>query len=123
MAQVASSRKKTLLLLFTDLRAAFYSVINGILSRFAQTSESIEDMFEELGVPLAFVPLCDKIVQQPGLLDQLPDRHLLTSVVDTMKSTWFQVKGADQVVQPGGGTRPGMPLADYLFNIDFSPIQ
>ncbi|CAK0840521.1 unnamed protein product, partial [Prorocentrum cordatum] len=118
----AKARKRTYLSLYTDLKAAFYSVIRGFVARMAQSSEDIQSTLTGLEIPSCLEPLCHALVAKPGALDGLRSKHLLEAVVDVMECNWFQVRGSTRVVSPRLGTRPGMPLADLLFIIAFDPI-
>eukprot|EP00959_Pyramimonas_sp_CCMP1952_P146605 3068742-Pyramimonas_sp.AAC.1 len=44
-------------------------------------------------------------------------------VAETFRTPWFEVKGSSALAQSRSGTRPGMPLADFIFNISFKPVQ
>eukprot|EP00959_Pyramimonas_sp_CCMP1952_P278261 5817379-Pyramimonas_sp.AAC.1 len=96
----AKARKCTCLSLYTDLKAAFYSVIRGFVARMAQNSEDIHNALAGLEIPSCLEPLCHALVAKPGALDGLANKHLLEAVVDVMECNWFQVRGSTRVVSP-----------------------
>ena len=55
--------------------------------------------------------------------DDLGDRHLRRMTEKSLDGSWFEVEGAQDVALGKTGTRVGMPLADYCFNLSFRPIQ
>eukprot|EP00959_Pyramimonas_sp_CCMP1952_P438359 9177265-Pyramimonas_sp.AAC.1 len=87
---VAKARKCTYLSLYTDPKAAFYSVIRGFVARVAQNSEDIQNTLADLEIPSCLEPLCHARVAKPGALDGLANKHLLEAVVDVMECNWFQ---------------------------------
>ncbi|CAK0840251.1 unnamed protein product [Prorocentrum cordatum] len=80
----AEARERTYLSLYTDLKAAFYSVIRGLVARMAQNSEDIQNTLAGLEIPSCLEPLCHALVAKPGALDGLGSKHLLEAVVDVM---------------------------------------
>ncbi|CAK0796325.1 unnamed protein product, partial [Prorocentrum cordatum] len=96
----AKARKRANLSLYTDLKAAFYSVIRGFVARMAQSSEDIQNTLAGLEIPSCLEPLCHALVAKPGALDGLGSKHLLEAVVGVMECNWFQVRGSTRVVSP-----------------------
>ena len=94
----ARARSCSLLSLFTDLKAALYSVITGFVSKLAQFSVDVESTLNDLKIPSSLEPLCNALAARPGVLDSLEKKPLLQAVVHVMESNWFQVRGSSRVV-------------------------
>eukprot|EP00959_Pyramimonas_sp_CCMP1952_P238407 4981727-Pyramimonas_sp.AAC.1 len=63
------------------------------------------------------MPLAEVAAARPGILDSLMDPHLADAAAQTLQHTWFQVKGCPLIAKSLSGSRPGMVLADFLFNL------
>lgn len=85
----------------------------------AQSPYSLDDITEELNIPLLFVPALERPLAQPSLLSQLlhDDNHLLQMLSSSHSMTWFQVPGCGEIQLSATGCGPGGPLADMIYNV------
>eukprot|EP00959_Pyramimonas_sp_CCMP1952_P359898 7535682-Pyramimonas_sp.AAC.1 len=61
-----------------------------------------------------------RLLCEPPLLDQVVG-HVRDLTADALSATWFNVRKAKKVAHAVTGTRPGLPPADVLFSLAFSP--
>ena len=114
---------KSCIIFYTDIRAAFYSVIRELILPQAQSPYSLDDIIDELGIPLLFVVPLEKLLADPSLLPRLlgDDQHLLQMLTSSQSMTRSQVPGHDAIALAATGCGPGDPLADILYNVAMIP--
>ena len=120
--QIAKVRKLVIILQFIDIRTAFYRVIREKIVPLATSPQQLEDMVEDMEIPLLFVEPLLKMLAQPDILtDNDIDPHLLKILADANTGCWFCMEGSGKVASTKLGTKPGDPLADILFNLAIVP--
>ena len=106
----AHQERKSLGLLFVDLRSAFYSVVKPMLAI------AIRQIFQRLRLPeTAFDEFCENVFQA-RLVKRATNSDILEQFIAAMlKPSWFLIQDSRQVSAPTTGSRPGDPVADLLF--------
>ena len=117
----AAQRGRTVAVLFTDIKGAFYQRLPEIaLGPLTPAPERLE-LFRKLGIhPAAAQALSDEIEQGATALQ----RHLVpecwrSALADWHRGSWFSVRGSGRCIMPDLGVRPGDPPADVVFAIAF----
>ena len=109
------------LIVFLDMREAFYRVYRGLLSSAPPTDEGLASVFQKLGLPPeAFHEFCATVSEQNVLATVGASARAVVS--ETMTSTWFRVPQQADVVRTSLGVRPGDTLADCLFFFVFARV-
>lgn len=120
--QLAKLTKTTVAVLFIDIKSAFDSVVRELIMPLITTDTCSADLAERLEIPLALIGPLEALLAKPTFLDTfVDDTHLIAQITDTHTNTWFGVKGTQDIAISHRGTRPGMPLADLIFNIQHAP--
>ena len=109
--------------LFSDLAAAYYSVVRELLLGGSLCEASIEDITASLGLQPEDLQLLSSYVESEAILNENGDEDFLTAIArEIHSSTWFWLHNDDQLVHTKRGTRPGSSWADVLFSILFSRV-
>ena len=111
------SEANTTLFCSLDIQGAFYSVIRELLMPVGTSMEALEELIDNIGVPIQFQSALETLLQQPAMLHNvLADKHLLSSVTEAFSSTWYSMHHTQSVVQARLGVAPGDQLADVVYN-------
>ena len=115
--------KKSLALIFIDLKQAFYSVVKPMLARFDGSMESAAGIFQLLNLPpSAFQAFLDNI-GNGSLIQEATGSSILADYMGAnLSATWFTVPNGCSVSAPQTGSRPGDPCADLLFGFIMTHI-
>ena len=63
------------------------------------------------------------MMQQPGHIPELvQDELLVANLTEAYATSWFVVKGTNEVAQSRLGVSPGDQLADLMYNINVRSI-
>ena len=85
-------------------------------------ADDLVGILESLDIPVIFVPVIEKLMQEPTLLRRAATAPQLQSLLnDVHTNTWFTVAGTSRIARSRTGTRPGNPLADLLFALIIDP--
>jgi hypothetical protein len=117
----AARRGRSVAVLFTDIRGAFYRCLPEIaLGPLLPEGERL-DLFAKLGLsPAAGQALHEQIVLGSTALA----RHEVpagwrSALADWHRGSWFMVRGSRRCILPSLGVRPGDPPADAVFALAF----
>ena len=121
--QNAACCKRSLGLIFVDLRSAFYTVIKPLLATQEMTLECMERAFQFLHLPHEAWHEFRQILQDSNLVRAASASDAVSEMVaSTLAHTWFCIPGGDQIFAPQTGSRPGDPLADLMFSFIIAKI-
>ena len=85
-------------------------------------STDINDIIDQIGIPLPFVEPLRLLLARPSTLEELiPDKHLLAMLAESQRMPWFQLQGHVDIACTKTGSGPGGPLADLMYNIAMLP--
>ena len=105
------------ILLSTDIKAAFYSVLKEFVLGLPPSLEDIQDILDSGPIPPAFhEAICDRLGGSPVLAQTDIDPHLFALVSEANSESWWSMREAKNYIAPRQGTRPGMPMANDEFN-------
>jgi hypothetical protein len=103
---------------FLDIEGVFYTVLRELLMPMKSSGVELEELVDQLGVPLAFQGALEQLLAQPSLLQQLLlDKHLISSITEAFSGTWYTMKHSNSAVQTKLGVAPGDQLADVMYNL------
>ena len=108
--------QKSVGVLFTDLRAAFYTVIRQALVQHPLDDAGLCRVLAQLGVAPDEVDRLRERARQDNAVG-LGGNHDEQVLADMLTGSHFGMTGTDTVVQTHRGTRPGDPVGDVLFNM------
>ena len=95
-------------LLFYDLQAAYYRAIRQVVAPLREGDADLRRMLHSLGLPgQGLQELASKLGQLSELARVGCPDHLLASVSDLFKGTWFRLDSYATLVLTRRGTRPG----------------
>ena len=116
-------QKRSSVLAFADLKAAFYTVVREILLPLDTSEDDRDAIVAAAPTPPALVPVLQAMMANPFLDPaKINDAHLADLLNDAHRCTWFAVKDAPAIGATRTGTRPGGSLADLIFNLVFLPM-
>ena len=118
-----SALKRTALVVFYDVKTAFYAVIRQMLLPVALSSEEYLDVLDSVDIPLPLVPTLEAAMACPAVVPEITsDKHLTSILTDAHLDTWSHVQDANDLAATLKGTRPGDGLADLFFSILLCPV-
>ena len=118
-----SALKRTALVVFFDVKTAFYAVIRQMLLPVPLSREEYLDVLDSGDFPLPLVPILEAAMACPALVPEVSsDKHSTSILTDAHSDTWFHVQDANDLAATLKGTRPGDSLADLLFSILLCPV-
>ena len=121
--QYAQLKRKSLLLYYVDIVAAFDSILHSHLVDLPATDETICYLFSVLNLPPESFQEFLSIAQSTCAMHQANvDTHLSLVVKDTCTNNWFLINNDPHPNTINTGTKQGNPLADILFNFVASKI-
>eukprot|EP00974_Lingulodinium_polyedra_P112810 10917699-Lingulodinium_polyedra.AAC.1 len=84
--EAATASRRSCMLLFVDIKAAYYSVLHALLDPHEFTERSLEQVLDEVEVPLAYYEPIKLMLQEPGSIDQdLADVHLAELLKESVR--------------------------------------
>ena len=114
--------KECTMTFFSDVTSAFYTMIRQLVVPVAHIFSDIEDIINQIGIPLAFVEPLRILLSKPSTLEEvIPDKHLLAMLSETQRIPWFQLQGYAAIGCTKTGSGPGGPLADLMYNLAMLP--
>eukprot|EP00959_Pyramimonas_sp_CCMP1952_P078287 1636479-Pyramimonas_sp.AAC.1 len=106
-----------------DLKAAFHKVINGLIYKLAQGQDEIDDVMDSVDIPAALHPATRKLMRNGNIIERRVDNeHIATMLAEAHRGTWFYTKLEASFARPRLGSRPGVPTADFTFNVPMSEV-
>ena len=105
-------------LLFVDLKSAFFAAVKPLITGFGGNMHEAAEIFRMLKLPPdAFQPFLRNL-HEASLIEKTTQSQAATGMVCSMlKHTWFAIPGGDRMYAPQTGSRPGNPMADWLFSL------
>ncbi|CAE7883540.1 hypothetical protein AK812_SmicGene281 [Symbiodinium microadriaticum] len=111
-------------LVFVDLQAAYYQVIREALVPGCEDDSALLRLFHKLSLPPRAIDELKAHLQNLAILPSLQaDRHLIASINDLFRGSWFRISGSALVTVTKRGTRPGDPAADALFSLTLAALM
>ena len=116
------SRHQCSMTFFGDVTAAFYTMIRQLVVPASYNSTDIDDIINQIGIPLAFVEPLKLLMSDSSTLERLiPDKHLLAMLSESQRMPWLQIQGHPDIACTKTGSGPGGPLADFMDNLAMLP--
>ena len=114
--RLAKAKGKTSVILFLDLKSAFYAAMRALLLESDCDEAFTQKVFRVFGLPpTAFDDFTDTMASSKALDEAgLPEPYI-KMVQATFAKSWFKVDSGSRVQQTYAGTRPRDPSADVLF--------
>jgi hypothetical protein len=85
--------------------------------------DDLDDLLDNIGVPLQFQSALEQLLAQPAMLDSLlTDKHLLANITESFTGTWYSMQHTAAAVQTKLGVAPGDQLADVIHNLSVLPL-
>ena len=107
---------------FTDLVAAYYSVVREAVTGLDPTA-SIRDIAASLKLTEADLQELEMHARESPVLSGTDSSDFLRAVTSELHSdTWFHLSGDTRIVRTARGTRPGGCLADTIFCLLFQKV-
>ncbi|CAK0822330.1 unnamed protein product, partial [Prorocentrum cordatum] len=107
-----------------DLKEAFYSVVVQLVHGIPGEEDEVQEVLENLEVPLWAQPQLEHLMANPGILDTVLDgSHLAALIAEGYRNRWTSHRFSQNLMAPHKGTRPGVPLADADFNLLFGRVH
>ena len=115
---VARARKQSAATIFVDLEAAFYRMLRELAVGPCQTEVPLDELLERLQVPACYRPAVRHAAStaEQGILAELP-ACLKAYLLSWQRNTWFMHAETGDSASVRTGSRPGLPLADLIFNL------
>ena len=89
-----SALKRTALVVFYDVKTAFYSVIRQMLLPLPLSTEEHPDVLDSVDIPLPLVPILEAAMACPALVPEISsDKHWTSISTDAHLDTWFPCAG------------------------------
>ena len=108
-------------MVYLDLREAFYRVARPLLLSSTPTDEQFAKLFADLQMPHDALHCFRELVAGESLLSQAGASEWLQAAMgEFLEETWFKMVGQPDLVRTTLGSRPGDCLADVLFFYIFS---
>jgi len=120
---IAKLKKRSAIVLFIDVIAAFDSVIHSFLCDIPLTDEAVLYLIKRLNLPgECYTELCEAL-KAPSVLKEakVPD-HLHNVAVDILENNWFLINNNPNPSTVNRSTKQGDPLADLFFNFFMARI-
>ena len=107
---------KPVALLFTDLKAAFYTIIRQSLMSVELSDQGLCHVLARMGVSPQEVHQLRQVAARDDAIGA-GKGHLEHLVADMLDGSHFGMRGCHDLVHTHRGTRPGDPVGDVLFNM------
>ena len=110
-------------IVFTDLVAAYYSVVREAVTGLAGSDASVQDVAASLGLAAADMQELEAYARDsPALAGPDSSDFLRALTLELHADTWFHLSGDPCLVRTARGTRPGGCLADTVFSLLFQKV-
>ena len=111
-------------LLFLDVQTAFYHVLRPLIARHKDFHRQLLEIVTHFDLePEAYQELCQAL-DEPTAMNQASVLAPLESLLaEAHANTWFSTPGRPELIHTRGGTRPGDPFADLIFNFLFAKVM
>ncbi len=119
----ARQEGRTAITYFVDLRSAFYSCIRSTVLpvQGEHAAADVEYIEAKADMPEGLRPLLSFVLAQPSALAELRDKpHLVASLVEAHRCTFFCTGHSSVLARSRRGSRPGNALADAIFSLSFA---
>jgi hypothetical protein len=118
----AARRGKTVAVLFTDIKGAFYNILPEIALGPLLAAPQRLELFGKLGMSTeAARSISDEIdLGRTALARHGVPEGWRSALADWHRGSWFMVRGSRRCILPSLGVRPGDPPADVVFAIAFA---
>lgn len=114
----AVSKGTSVAILFVDLATAFHRTLRSSLARTRDSAGELEVFSSELQQHPGGEAIVRELHSSPVAFDVAGlEPHLQSQLQRELTDTWVSMRGTGAVWKVRSGTRPGMPLADLLFNV------
>ena len=121
--QYREGRRQPWALVFYDIQAAFYSVVRELIVPTVQSEEGLLRLFHALKIPPQAVSELKSKLETLALLPSLQTSpHLVATVQDLYRGTWFKLSQSALLTITQRGTRPGDPAADAVFGLAMAAL-
>ena len=102
--------------LYTDLSAAFASVVRELALTSNRSEDAAAFIFAKFGLPPEAMDDLRGILAAPGSMEVIGvTGHLRLLIEQAHDATWFTTQGLDRPATSEAGSRPGDPLGDAFF--------
>ena len=110
-------------ILFSDISAAYYSVVRELLTGGKLQGASLEELAASLSLSNEDLQFMQSVLAEEPVLAGAGSQDLLAALTRELHSgTWFLMQQDDQLVRTRRGTRPGSSLADVLYALLFIQV-
>ena len=121
--QNAAKAKRSISLIFLDLKSAFYTVSKPLLAGWDGQRDSLLKLCQCLKVPGHAMEAFITHVSRGDLIWKATGSRTVSNMVTaSLARTWFVVPNSENICSPQTGSRPGDPLADILFSYMMAEI-
>ena len=111
-------------ILFLDIQTAFYRVVRPLICRYGSFHDQLRSIIQFFDLePELFQDVCQSLDESSAMAEFGVPPHLEAMCAEIHASTWFSTEGRSELVRTCGGTRPGSPCADLVFNMLFSKVM
>ena len=111
-------------LLFLDVQTAFYRVLRPLIAKHKEFHRQLIEIIQFFDLdPEAYQELCQALDEPTAMHQAGVPTPLENLVAEAHANTWFSTPGRDELIRTRGGTRPGDPFADLIFNFLFSKVM
>ncbi|CAK0797405.1 unnamed protein product [Prorocentrum cordatum] len=118
LSNTAYHLKHDMVIIMIDLKAAFHKVVNQLVYNFTQTKEQLDDLLAHIDIPHVMLPAIEALMTDNGIVNQHVDnQHIVDMLTEAHTGTWFYIDDQCSYAAPRLGTRPGVPTADFTFNM------
>ncbi|CAE7236658.1 unnamed protein product, partial [Symbiodinium necroappetens] len=117
------ARHRPWALIFYDLQSAYYQVIREAVVPGCQDDTAILRLLHSLDLPPGALRELQQHLGCMALLPQLhASPHLVASINDLFRGTWFKMSAGAVLTLTRRGTRPGDPAADAIFALTLAAL-
>ncbi|CAK0812998.1 unnamed protein product, partial [Prorocentrum cordatum] len=112
-----------LVVIMIDLKAAFHKVSNGLKYKLAQCQDEIDDVMDNVDIPAALHPAIREIMRNGNIIERhVNNDHITTMPAEAHRDTWLDINTEASFARPRLGSGPGVPTADFTFNVLMSEV-
>ena len=109
-ARLAQSSGQNVVLLFLDIQSAYYSVIHALLGPRSFDDASLDEILDELDIPIAVYKPLERMLDAPGAISlTVCDPHVQSMLLDSVRNVCNATREGQQLAQARCGTGPGEP--------------
>ena len=105
------------------MQTAFYRILRPLIARYGDFNAQLCAIIERFELePETYQELC-KALDEPTAMTETDVPPILEAIAAELHTnTWFATSCRDELVRTSGGTRPGSPCADLIFNFLFMKV-